>query len=217
LLRLIKRALLHTDINDDSLASAQRNVALNGFEDAIEIRRVQCDDAFFADLQPGETFDFCMCNPPYFDTDTDDDDTDDADDATDDDADATEQHRNNIVPSSSSTTEFTTRHDHQHERAATGARHELETRGGELQFANRLVRDSYQLFQRSQQAQRPTSGIALFTLLVGRKSSVPALVAQLQQLDRGASTTYRVLPLSPATARAPRHLVVWWFDRNLTQ
>jgi 23S rRNA A1618 N6-methylase RlmF len=67
-----------TDIDKNSLEYAKKNVSLNSWENKIElihidepttillIDRITGLNEYGNNNSSNETFDFCMCNPPYF-------------------------------------------------------------------------------------------------------------------------------------------------------
>lgn len=55
-----------TDIDEVSLQWAQHNVQLNHWEEFITLRQANPDQILYGVLKEGESFDFCMCNPPFF-------------------------------------------------------------------------------------------------------------------------------------------------------
>eukprot|EP00941_MAST-03F_sp_MAST-3F-sp1_P005275 g5275.t1 len=57
-----------TEIDADSLSCAQRNVASNSLSDSIEVRFVPERKRLLTNviIQSDGTFDFCMCNPPFY-------------------------------------------------------------------------------------------------------------------------------------------------------
>uniref|UniRef100_A0A6B2L5D9 U6 small nuclear RNA (adenine-(43)-N(6))-methyltransferase n=1 Tax=Arcella intermedia TaxID=1963864 RepID=A0A6B2L5D9_9EUKA len=59
---------LGTDIDPASLEYAIKNVALNDWNDKIQTRLVQEGSILLNNLKDNESFDFCMCNPPFFDS-----------------------------------------------------------------------------------------------------------------------------------------------------
>ncbi|CAG7701657.1 unnamed protein product [Allacma fusca] len=56
-----------TDINEDSVKLAIANVKKNNLEDNVKIHTVS-SESFFKEIfeVSSHTFDFCMCNPPFF-------------------------------------------------------------------------------------------------------------------------------------------------------
>jgi 23S rRNA A1618 N6-methylase RlmF len=142
-----------TEVDPESARSARENVALNAWQDRIDVREVMpatseiTTDAGSADasnvapildglLQPMERAHFCMCNPPFFDMD--------------------EIPRNNLAI-------------RPHERCAA-TMNEQCTPGGEVGFIRRMIADSLALRER----------IGWYTSLIGRKSSLPLVLRHLR-------------------------------------
>jgi len=136
-----------TELDPASTHSAKHNVALNAWEDRIDVRQVEpsSDDEgggggsaatlppiLHGVLQPSEHAHFCMCNPPFFDTD--------------------ETPQPNLAT-------------RPHARCAATAGEQFTT-GGEVGFVLRLVADSALLREQ----------IVWYTSLVGRKRSLAPIL-----------------------------------------
>ncbi|KAF5287668.1 hypothetical protein FQR65_LT12198 [Abscondita terminalis] len=57
--------MLGTDVDDDSLKCAQQNVEGNSLAHLIQLKKVT-SGSLLKEVVDGESFDFCMCNPPFF-------------------------------------------------------------------------------------------------------------------------------------------------------
>ena len=57
---------LVSEIREENIIQARRNVSLNGLEHRIMIRKPDDDELLLRVLSGDESFDFCMCNPPFF-------------------------------------------------------------------------------------------------------------------------------------------------------
>ena len=55
-----------TDTNEESVEWARRNVAANGLQQQIDVRYNRTRTVFTGVIERLETFDFSMCNPPFF-------------------------------------------------------------------------------------------------------------------------------------------------------
>ena len=55
-----------SEIREENIIQARRNVGLNGLEHRIMIRRPDDGGLLLSVLSGDESFDFCMCNPPFF-------------------------------------------------------------------------------------------------------------------------------------------------------
>lgn len=59
--------MLATEIDDENIALAQKNITKNELENQITIKSVKdFDNLLLNVLDSDQTFDFCMCNPPFF-------------------------------------------------------------------------------------------------------------------------------------------------------
>jgi len=60
---------LATDIDPESLFYAQKNIALNHWQEKIKLQLVTDKTHLFQELlSPNDLYDFTMCNPPFFDS-----------------------------------------------------------------------------------------------------------------------------------------------------
>ncbi len=58
-----------TEIDPESIAAALANVSRNGLEARIEVRPVASAETILCGVvTPDDAFDFCCCNPPFFET-----------------------------------------------------------------------------------------------------------------------------------------------------
>jgi 23S rRNA A1618 N6-methylase RlmF len=143
-----------TDIDETSVSWAQKNVAMNGWEDFVQVKHVSSDSillSLFPDVLPSgqeeegdlskkstpenfsKEFDFCMCNPPFFES--------------------LEQKIEN---------------PHTQCNATQG---ELVTEGGEVAFVIKMAEESLLLRDR----------ITWYTSLLGRKVSVKKILKFLHE------------------------------------
>lgn len=58
---------MSTDIDEESLSIAKKNVEMNNLENKITLKLVNDSNLMLDGVIPNDkTFDFCMCNPPFF-------------------------------------------------------------------------------------------------------------------------------------------------------
>ncbi|KAG8468336.1 hypothetical protein KFE25_013419 [Diacronema lutheri] len=175
-----------TEVDEAALSVARRNVALNTWEAAIELRSARAAGASHADavsegggearapdaplavLREDERFDFVMCNPPFYHS-----------------------------------FEDASRRPNPHTRRE-GTGFELVTAGGEVGFVGRLVAHSAE--RRAQ--------VRWYSSLVGKKASLTPLLAQLRALRnaRGGPAAVRVGTLEQGVTA--RWVLAWTFDAD---
>uniref|UniRef100_A0A182Q582 U6 small nuclear RNA (adenine-(43)-N(6))-methyltransferase n=1 Tax=Anopheles farauti TaxID=69004 RepID=A0A182Q582_9DIPT len=109
---------------EDSLASARANVIRNELQQYIDVRAQNHDgNTILLDVlqqMPDERFEFCMCNPPFFDS---------------------------TSPQKSKPKNRTGRR-REPSNASTGSGEELCTEGGEVQFIGQIIEESLRLKDR---------------------------------------------------------------------
>lgn len=67
--KMNKWQFVATEVADESVKSAKANVERNGLSASIDVRQVKPTTFLQAALTPSDgKFDFCMCNPPFFET-----------------------------------------------------------------------------------------------------------------------------------------------------
>ncbi|CAI2347850.1 unnamed protein product [Caenorhabditis sp. 36 PRJEB53466] len=161
-----------TDADPVSVRTAHANVAHNGLGSEICVVHVnpaaKCIlmDVLMLGEFSGNVFDFCMCNPPFFDAKND------------------EKFREISENSYSN--------DMRDGMDARGAPHsathasaaELYVEGGEVAFVNRIIDDSVVLRER----------VRIYTTMLGRKQSVKPLCQRLQRF--GDDVKFMVSPLN---------------------
>lgn len=162
---------LATEIDKDSVACALNNVQRNAMDDKIKIVQVPEDTLLLGSLDDHQQYHFCMCNPPFF-------------------KDGEERYGgvarsgNRPVPST----------------VNTGGVSETITSGGEVEFVQRIIRDSLQLGTK----------IKWYTSMLGKKSSLSPLKAELKKLEVPVVTTTEFVQ-----GRTRRWGIAWCFDQSL--
>ncbi|XP_046389732.1 U6 small nuclear RNA (adenine-(43)-N(6))-methyltransferase [Ischnura elegans] len=105
--------MLATEIDEESVACAIRNVEANGLETLIEVKRVDANVILDGALEGDKHYTFTMCNPPFFESEKD--------------VIASDNRSSNRTPPSNS---------------PTGSMGELVVDGGELKFIRKMLSDS---------------------------------------------------------------------------
>ncbi|XP_065208840.1 U6 small nuclear RNA (adenine-(43)-N(6))-methyltransferase [Planococcus citri] len=112
--------MIGTEINETSVNIAVENIRRNSLDHLISIKTVP--DTVFLDgvFDKMETFDFCMCNPPFFSSEQD--------------VDSTQKSR--------------TANRKEPNNCRTGVSDEIISPGGEVEFIRNIIRDSLKLRER---------------------------------------------------------------------
>lgn len=64
--KYFKWKMTATEVNDESVSYAVRNVEKNDLRDFIQVVPVKDNILLDSALEDGNTYDFCMCNPPFY-------------------------------------------------------------------------------------------------------------------------------------------------------
>lgn len=143
--RIANWSFLATEIDPVSVDWAQKNIDANKLGAFIQVRHVTSADLLQTALVPEDgDFDFCMCNPPFF------------------------EDEEQAAPS--------------RRTACMGSALEMAVDGGEVGFVKRMIADSMNLQKR----------IVWYTCMLGRKSSLQAVLASLREhkIHTTRSTTF---------------------------
>lgn len=57
-----------TEVDAESVKFARANIAANGLEALVQVRQVSGKSVLRDGIEPGDFFDFTMCNPPFFES-----------------------------------------------------------------------------------------------------------------------------------------------------
>lgn len=149
--------MLGIESNDESVKYARDNVQENALTERIQILDGgQNDDPFDAldQSKNGKRLDFTMCNPPFFQ-----DETEESDESKDDNnqSDGEKQRVEKQKPPNN---------------AKTGISCELTTAGGEVEFVRNIVQRSNQL----------RKSIGIFTTMLGHKTSLNPILQELKSI-----------------------------------
>ncbi|CAD6188085.1 unnamed protein product [Caenorhabditis auriculariae] len=181
---------LATDAEESSVNSAHENVSRNGLSDKVRVAHVDADSKFllldvvskFADV----TFDFCMCNPPFFES---------------------MEIENRFSLDSARGEDVYTNQKQREERttaprsATVASRGELGIEGGEVAFVSRIIDDSIVLRDR----------VKIYTSMLGRKQSLTPLRRRLERL---VDVKFAVSTLNQG--RTQRWILTWTFVPNFS-
>lgn len=173
-----------TDTDSMAVEVASKNVQTNDLGDHIEIVQVE-EDRMIKDVvrsRSDKHFTFCMCNPPFFEQE--------------------ESEQKFIHLAGKAMTNFCSGDPQRPApHSATVARsNELSVCGGEVAFVGRLIDDSIVL----------QKAVALYTSMVGKKSSLPELK---KKLKRCPNVRYAVGTLNQG--KTLRWVLAWTFHPEL--
>ncbi|XP_021934839.1 methyltransferase-like protein 16 isoform X2 [Zootermopsis nevadensis] len=112
-----KWQMLATELDCESVNWARKNVARNGLEDFITVKQVDAGTILKGALDMDHTYDFTMCNPPFFRSETE--------------ADSSSKSRSNsrTLP----------------RNGKTGSLSEVVVQGGELAFIRQMIQESVEM------------------------------------------------------------------------
>ncbi|KAI1724555.1 U6 small nuclear RNA (adenine-(43)-N(6))-methyltransferase [Ditylenchus destructor] len=156
-----------TELDEISLNCARENAVNNGLIHKILLVCVGADTIFETVMEefPERIFEFCMCNPPFFDPEEGD-------------------QRFLSSPDVNTVRNRFTEDGKLAPRSATLAKHnEVFVRGGEVAFVTRIINESYRFKDR----------IRIFTTMIGRRSSISPLQKMLTSSDLNVSVSVYAL------------------------
>ncbi|CAG5136646.1 unnamed protein product [Candidula unifasciata] len=174
--KMNKWHFLATEADPENVFYANKNVAANGFQEFIYVKKVSAEDILIAPLQTFTVrtqFDFCMCNPPFF-----------ADHM---EAQAITNTRSADRPEAST--------------LSTASPQECIAQGGEVGFVRQMIDESTVLRDK----------IRVFTSMVGKKSSLAPLKAELlhQKVAKYSTTEF-------CQGKTMRWGIAWTYDSSVT-
>ncbi|KAI1716212.1 methyltransferase small domain-containing protein [Ditylenchus destructor] len=156
-----------TELDEISLNCARENAVNNGLSRKIILVSVGAETIFEKVMEefPERVFEFCMCNPPFFDPEEGD-------------------QRFLSSPDVNTMRNRFTEDGKLAPRSATLAKHnEVFVRGGEVAFVTRIINESYRFKDR----------IRIFTTMIGRRSSISPLQKMLTSSDLNVSVSVYAL------------------------
>jgi len=180
--------MLGTEANKENLSAAVENVSINGLCESI--RLTAATEEAFECLYNESAVTFTMCNPPFY--------------CEEEDVDSGQGDEEEQTSPSSSGALFSKRSNFS--ATPAGAKHEMKTHGGEIEFVSKMVSASTEVVQKNFESS------TIFTCMLGHKSSLKAIKKVLEET--------RPSPVSVATTefcqgRTMRWGVAWAFKEGL--
>ncbi|CAD5235181.1 unnamed protein product [Bursaphelenchus xylophilus] len=147
--RLCKFSFVATEIDEDSVKWAQKQVEKNFKNNEIILIQGQKEGFFKTPLKSVDRFDFCMCNPPFFHE-----------------KEANEKFTSDV---NGNRRNSSNKHTNAPNSVTVAKTNELMVEGGEVEFVKRIMDESVQVKDK----------FRLFTTMLGKKSSVATLKKHL--------------------------------------